>query len=45
MDFVGFKFNYNLNPKLHIDFVRCKAFKALGFIMCLAKVFLSRGCH
>lgn len=36
---LGFKFSYNLDPKLHIDYVCCKAFKALGFIMRLTKDF------
>ncbi|XP_050528067.1 uncharacterized protein LOC126898166 [Daktulosphaira vitifoliae] len=36
---LGFKFSYNLDPMLHIDYVCCKAFKALGFIMRLAKDF------
>lgn len=30
---LGLKFGYNLDPKLHIDFVCFKAFKSLGFIM------------
>ncbi|XP_050540411.1 uncharacterized protein LOC126905062 [Daktulosphaira vitifoliae] len=36
---LGFKFSYNLDPMLHIDYVCCKAFKALGLIMRLAKDF------
>jgi len=43
MHLVGFKFSNNLDPKFHIDFVRYKAFKALGvIIMHLAKVFLKQ---
>ncbi|XP_050525318.1 uncharacterized protein LOC126896507 [Daktulosphaira vitifoliae] len=36
---LGFKFSYNLDPMLNIDNVCCKAFKASGFIMRLAKDF------
>jgi hypothetical protein len=36
---LGFKFSNNLVPKLHIDYVCCKAFKALDFFMRLAKNF------
>jgi hypothetical protein len=33
------KFSYYLEPKFHIDFVCCKAFKAIGFIMRLTEDF------
>jgi len=38
---LGFKFDHKLNPSSHINYVCCKGYKTLGFIMRLTKDFHS----